>query len=133
VSRYNMSRQNSRLASTTLEVRRSPSALQDSSAPYRKGSSMATTLDMKELMEQDPLLARTLEMREMRNKRKGAKVSISSVVTEITDFSEETCEFHPCGRQALRRSGSRPSTATLPDMSLLGLQVETVEEEELEE
>ena len=38
---------------------------------------------------------RSLEMRELRNnKRKGAKVSISSVVTEMTQFSEEV--FSTC-------------------------------------
>ena len=35
------------------------------------------------------LINRSLEMRELRSKRKGAKVSISSVVTEMTQFSEE--------------------------------------------
>ena len=80
-------------------------------------SSQSTAMDMKELIEQDPLLGRfnflsetrmtrivlwfklwsafliiinrSLEMRELRSKRKGAKVSISSVVTEMTQFSEE--------------------------------------------
>ena len=35
------------------------------------------------------IINRSLEMRELRSKRKGAKVSISSVVTEMTQFSEE--------------------------------------------
>ena len=35
------------------------------------------------------IIHRSLEMRELRSKRKGAKVSISSVVTEMTQFSEE--------------------------------------------
>ena len=165
-----MFKQNSRLASTTMEVRPSPSiTVQERIARYhqviirgeneqvfRRNSinGQSTAMDMKELIEQDPLLGRwplgikitirdqpsalnghhvksvwghyrsllgrwtlrfkintitdhpftinghhvksiwghyrSLEMRELRsNKRKGAKVSISSVVTEMTQFSEE--------------------------------------------
>ena len=49
--------------------------------------------DKKMILGQIIIINRSLEMREMRSKRKGAKVSISSVVTEMTQFSEEVLKI----------------------------------------
>ena len=110
-SHYHMSRQNSRAPDS--EYRRGFSVRQgDKEAdkggprrccicpdissynvfPSRSGckASVCSAVDLKELMAEDPLMKRSLEMREMRSTRQH-KISITSISTDVTDvFNSES-------------------------------------------
>ena len=50
-------------------------------------ASVCSAVDLKELMAEDPLMKRSLEMREMRSTRQH-KISITSISTDVTDMFE---------------------------------------------
>ena len=49
--------------------------------------SVSSAVDLKDLMAEDPLMKRSLEMREMRSTRQH-KISITSISTDVTDMFE---------------------------------------------
>ena len=64
----------------------------DNVSNYRIGSklSVSSAVDLKDLMAEDPLMKRSLEMREMRSTRQ-KKISTTSISTDVTDvFCSET-------------------------------------------
>ena len=62
----------------------------------RPGKISVCSSDLKSLVAEDPLMKQSLELREMKAGR-SQKISVSSLSTDITDFSEcenttTTCE-----------------------------------------
>ena len=88
-----MSRQNSRVLETGGYRRSCSHKSQESdkagsaTASSRAGckASVCSAVDLKELMAEDPLMKRSLEMREMRSTRQN-KISITSISTDVTDI-----------------------------------------------
>ena len=61
----------------------------------RPGKISVCSSDLKSLVAEDPLMKQSLELREMKAGR-SQKISVSSLSTDITDFSECENTTTPC-------------------------------------